>query len=318
MTMRVPLIALFVLLALGADAAAQQSWIYRARAIAEVGRLDVRGTSRTSGLLIAAADGTWEQGRWKLAGGFVAADASDGPASFVAREGYARLSAASWVDLEAGKRLLRWGVGYGFAPAGVLDPPRDATDPTDRFGRLEGQPLARADFYAGPATISVAAARSGGATLGAMRANAVLAGGFEVSLIAAIPEGRRASFGGNLTHVIGQRLAWHAEVLSHESATADARAVSGVAGLQYTQSGINFVLEYHRRERDDAVFARAARAGADIRVMPELIVMRSIDRGGWTSVGGVSVRVTDRFNLHARALRSAAANSLSAGTTVRF
>jgi hypothetical protein len=57
------------------------------------------------------------------------------------------VSAADWLDVEAGKRLLSWGVGYGFAPAGLLDPPLDATDPTDRLGLNEGRRLVRADVF---------------------------------------------------------------------------------------------------------------------------------------------------------------------------
>ena len=311
--------ALIVLVpGLQGDAVAQQAWTYRARVIAEAGRVSASGGQRPAHLLVGAADGTWEGGRWKFAGGFVAAGASGRDASLVAREAYGRVSAASWVDLEAGKRRLRWGVGYGFAPAGVLDPPRSATDPSDRFGTLEGLPLARADFYAGPASISVAAARSGRDMLGAIRANAVLGGGVELSVIAAAPEGRRASIGGTLTHVVGDRLAWHAEVLSHESARSEARAFSGVAGFQYTRAGMNIVMEYHRRETDNAVFARAVRAGADVRVMPELIVMRSIDRDTWTSVGGLAVRIGDRLNVHARVTHTAVANAVNLGVTARF
>ena len=75
-----------------------------------------------------------------------------------AREGYARLSATDWMDVEAGKRIVRWGVGYGFSPAGVLDPPRVATDPTDRLGVNEGRMMARVDLFHHDSSLTVAAA----------------------------------------------------------------------------------------------------------------------------------------------------------------
>jgi len=48
------------------------------------------------------------------------------------RETYVGFTAGD-VDLAVGKRILRWGVGYAFTATGVLDPPRVATDPTDRL-----------------------------------------------------------------------------------------------------------------------------------------------------------------------------------------
>src|SRR6185436_10938977 len=99
-------------------------------------------------LLVVTGAGSWDYGgRVKLAGGLAMAGASGGDVWARTREGYARLSATDWMDVEAGKRIVRWGVGYGFSPAGVLDPPRIPTDPTDRLGVNEGRPMARVDLF---------------------------------------------------------------------------------------------------------------------------------------------------------------------------
>jgi hypothetical protein len=47
------------------------------------------------------------------------------------KETYAGLSAGDF-DFMAGRRIVRWGTGYAFTATGVLDPPRDPTNPTDR------------------------------------------------------------------------------------------------------------------------------------------------------------------------------------------
>ena len=100
------------------------------------------------------------------------------------REAYGRLSATDWMDVEFGKRLVRWGVGYGFAPAGVLDPPRLATDPTDRLGVNEGRPMGRVDLFRGDTSLTLAA-DGVSSRVAAARLRTVLAGGVEVAVIAA-------------------------------------------------------------------------------------------------------------------------------------
>ena len=215
--------------------------------------------------------------------------------------------------MEAGKRLLRWGVGYGFSPAGVLDPVRVATDPTDRLGINEGMPMARVDLFRRESSLTVAAAaprffRHGGGAVPtrivAARLRTVLPGGVEVAMIASAAPDAGPSWGGTITHVVGQRLEWHAEVIEQDAKAA--RAISAVAGVQYTfLAGVNVVLEYHRNGRglDGAewnatlrgsrdpgpmpgrqqfLFMRAALPGGDAAFEPELIVIAGLDDGSRT------------------------------------
>jgi hypothetical protein len=354
------------------DAVAQEAWTYRARISAETeaARANARSPSarprawETSQLLVASVDTSWDAGtRLRLSGGLLGVGSSTAGISVIAREAYARVSVNSWMDVEAGKRLVRWGVGYGFSPTGVLDPPRLATDPTDRLGRNEGMPLARADLFRGDTSFTIAAAaprlwRGGGSSpmipsrLAAARVRTVLPLGFEVSLIAVAAPGRRPSGGASMTHVVGQRLEWHGELLVHDGAAnpvagfaADGaapansssaerhRGVSAVAGFQYTLPGINVVMEYHRQHAaeadDDRLFMRAARAGADVTFAPELILIRGLRDSSWTTVAGLAWRATARIELYARALHLAGprgsraglapvSGTLSAGATAKF
>jgi hypothetical protein len=326
-------------------AAAQSSWTYRARVSLEAqqNRINpssplVPGGSRTwdaSDLFLAAGDSSWNSGgRLKLGAGLIVSGTSGTNVRVTAREAYARVSATSWMDLEAGKRLVRWGVGYGFSPTGVLDPPRRATDPTDRLGRNEGVPLARIDVFRGDTSVTVAVAdpalwRAGveGAApsrMMAARFRTVLRGGLEVALVGSAARGRRGSFGGSVTHVAGQRLEWHGELLASD--TAGQRTLSGVAGAQYTLAGLNVVMEYHR-DRANRLFLRAARSAADVRVAPEFIVIRGLDDRAWTLVAGLGWTPRPRLDVYARATRLAGEGTsrlapvrtaLTLGTTVRF
>jgi hypothetical protein len=333
-----------IVAALAGDAAAQTDWAYRGRVTIEADGTRAGGATGRSTIFVVAADSSWDSGgRVKLAGGLVASGSSKTSLSVQAREAYARISTTSWMDLEAGKRLVRWGVGYGYSPAGVLDPPRVPTDPSDRLGRNEGMPLARADLFRGDTSLTVAVAsptlwRDGAipgtpSRLVAARLRTVLAGGLEVAVIGSAAGNRRLSGGGTVTHVIGQRLEWHGEVLVHDRGAA----VNAVAGLQYTLPGVNVVMEYHRRgpsgpaggPAGHLLFVRTARAGADVTIAPELIVIRALDDGTWTAVAGASWTVQRRLVFYARAMRRTApavpraglppaADTFAFGATVRF
>jgi hypothetical protein len=351
--------SVLALLGPAAVASAQSPWSYRGRVSFEAGLEQANASSPlvppgpkawdADGLFLTAADATWDPwSRLRLAGGVIAI-ASDGKKPRLrAREAYVRASVTRWMDVEAGKRLVRWGVGYGFSPTGVLDPPRVATDPNDRLGRNDGLVLARADVFYGPASLTVA----GTERLAAVRLRTVI-GGVEVALIASASEDTRPSSGVNVTHVIGQRLEWHAELLAHDRAPGSGRTISGVAGLQYTfAAGANIVVEYHRNGRGlsgaewtavtrgerapgafvarrQALFIRAVRTDADDGVVPELIVIANLDDGGWTVVPAITWTAHSRIQLYARSThlaggpRSIAAFSpwstaLTIGATARF
>jgi hypothetical protein len=67
---------------------------------------------------------------------------------------------AIW-SLTVGKRMLRWGTGYAFTATGVLDPPRVATDPTDRLSLNQGREMGEADWVAGKQEFTVVWASAG-------------------------------------------------------------------------------------------------------------------------------------------------------------
>lgn len=257
------------------SAAAQSEWTYRIRFVDEVTTersnpgspfADLATTPLwdVSNEALATGDAAWERGRLKLGAGVGLRARDGGPATVRTREAYARVSALPWLDVEGGKRLIRWGTGYAFSPTGLLNPPRDATDPQDRLRVNEGMTLVRADLYRGSTAVTLALARPrartatdrGDGTRVAARLRTSV-GGVEFAFVAAGTEAHGPAWGANFTHVVGSQLEWHGELLVHEAASAwrrilrpdrsANRSVSGLIGLQYTfTAGLNVVLEYYR------------------------------------------------------------------------
>jgi hypothetical protein len=215
---------------------------------------------------LASFDGSWARGRVRLGGDVaVFGDTETANVKVRVREGYARVSATDWLDVEGGKRILKWGTGYAFTPTGVLDPPRDPTDPRDRLGTTEGVVYGGVHLFRGDTALSIVGASPDtwrGSPVGtphrviAFRLRTLLSG-VEVAAIASRSDTAGSSFGGNFTHVIGRSLEWHGEVLVHRRVPAalppvpgdigrEDRQVSALVGCQYTFNvGLNVVLEYY-------------------------------------------------------------------------
>jgi hypothetical protein len=163
---------------------------------------------------------------------------------FRVKETYTGLSAGDF-DFMAGRRIVRWGTGYAFTPAGVLDPPRDPTNPTDRLNLNQGRDMVKADFVHGPhafslawSTAELAPAASNLHDTTAFRYN-VLVHGFDTSLIVASERGGDTVGGLTFTRVFGQ--AWE---LHGEAAWREQGAI--LLGGKYTTTwGVSFIGEFY-------------------------------------------------------------------------
>jgi hypothetical protein len=160
------------------------------------------------------------------------------------KESYAGLSEGDF-DFMAGRRIVRWGTGYAFTPAGVLDPPRDPTNPTDRLNLNQGRDMVKADFVHGPHAFSLAWSSAVLAPAGsnlhditAFRYN-VLVHGFDTSLIAADERGGDTVGGLTFTRVFGQAWELHGEGAWREQGAA-------LLGGKYTTKwGVSFIGEFY-------------------------------------------------------------------------
>jgi hypothetical protein len=160
------------------------------------------------------------------------------------KEAYAGLSAGDF-DVMAGRRIVRWGTGYAFTAAGVLDPPRSATNPTDRLNINEGRDMIKADWVHGPHALTLAwssavlaPSKSTLHDTTAFRYN-VLVRGFDTALIAGNDRGGDAFGALAFTRVLGQ--AWE---VHGEAAWREHEAI--LLGAKYTlTNGITFIGEFY-------------------------------------------------------------------------
>ena len=186
------------------------------------------------------------QQRWTLASSLVGlADTyTDTFTQLRVKEAYAGLSAGDF-DFMAGRRIVRWGTGYAFTAAGVLDPPRIPTNPTDRLNLNEGRDMVKADYVHGPnaftlawSTAALAPASANLHDTTAFRYN-VLVHGFDTSLIAGDDRGGDAFGGLTFTRVLGEALEIHGEAAWREHEAI-------LIGAKYTTaSGITFIGEFY-------------------------------------------------------------------------
>jgi len=186
------------------------------------------------------------QSRWTLSTSLIGRTATytDNSSTLLVREAYAGLSAGDF-DFTAGRKLVRWGTGYAFTAAGILDPPRVPTDPTDRLNLNEGRDMIKADYVLGPHAFTLAWSTAQLARTGsnlrdttAFRYN-VLVHGFDTALIAGNDRGGD-SFGAlTFTRVVGQAWEFHGETAWREQAAV-------LVGAKYVmRSGVTFIGEFY-------------------------------------------------------------------------
>jgi hypothetical protein len=184
--------------------------------------------------------------RWSFSSSVVGLAATSGSthAQLHIKETYAGLSAGDF-DFMLGRRIVRWGAGYAFTAAGVLDPPRIPTNPTDRLNLNEGRDMVKADYVHGPhaftlawSTAALAPASANLHDTTAFRYN-VLVHGFDTALIAGDDRGGDAFGGLTFTRVLGQAWELHGEAVWREHEAM-------LLGCKYTtHSGVTFIGEFY-------------------------------------------------------------------------
>jgi hypothetical protein len=159
------------------------------------------------------------------------------------KETYVGLSAGDF-DFTVGRKMVRWGTGYAFTGAGVLDPPRDPTNPTDRLNVNQGRDMVKADWVRGRhaltlawSTAALAPPSSNLHDTTAFRYN-VLVRGFDTSLIAGNDRGVDTFGALTFTRVLGQ--AWEV----HGEAAFSEQGALLLGGKYTTHSGVTFIGEF--------------------------------------------------------------------------
>jgi hypothetical protein len=182
--------------------------------------------------------------RWKLSTSLIGSTTtySRTTTKLHVKEAYAGLSAGDF-DFTMGRKIVRWGTGYAFTAAGVLDPPRDPTNPTDRLNVNQGRDMIKADWARGPhaltlawSTNALAPPHSNLHDTTAFRYN-VLVRGFDTSLMAGNNRGADTFGALTFTRVLGQ--AWEV----HGEAAWSEQGALLVGGKYTTRAGVTFIGE---------------------------------------------------------------------------
>jgi len=186
-----------------------------------------------------------ERDRWNFSSSLIGLTStySDTSTQLRVRESYGGVSAGDF-DVMAGRKMLLWGTGYAFSAAGVLDPPRMPTNPTDRLNINEGRDMIKADWVHGSQAVSAAWSTAALAPAGsnlhdtaAVRYN-VLVHEFDTALIAGHDRGGDSFGGFTFTRVVGQAWEVHGEGIWREQAAA-------LLGAKYTVAGVTCIGEFY-------------------------------------------------------------------------
>jgi hypothetical protein len=60
---------------------------------------------------------------------------------------YGSLSVTPWLDLQAGRKIEKWGTGYAWNPTGVVNPAKNPSDPNDRRSAFRGVDMLGAELF---------------------------------------------------------------------------------------------------------------------------------------------------------------------------
>jgi hypothetical protein len=170
------------------------------------------------------------------------------------------------MDIQVGRKIEKWGTGYGWNPTGVINPLKDPRDPNDRLDAFRGVDEVSVDLFLKGWNFAVLATpmipalgnKDRGFTPVGWAARAYrLIHGVDFSLSASGGSGLPDSQGISVSRVFGKALELHAEAAAFHNTASYVPASGGfqlerrphaefLAGGQYTfPRNVNVVVEYY-------------------------------------------------------------------------
>jgi hypothetical protein len=154
---------------------------------------------------------------------------------------YVNWSVNGWLDFSIGRKIEKWGTGYGWNPTGVVNPPKDPRDPNDRREAFKGVDQASIDLFVGGWDLTgmmVPVINWTGKTgtsplLVGWAARAYrLVRSTDVSFTASGGSGLPESQGVSLSRVFGKALELHAEAAAFQNTL---RLIPGTSGFEFSR-----------------------------------------------------------------------------------
>ena len=176
------------------------------------------------------------------------------------------VSLTSWLDVQAGRSIEKWGTGYAWNPTGVVNPRKNPGDPGDRRGLYRGVDNIQVDLFVHDWNVTLLAVpeidwegQQGKhllATGWAVRAYRLIQG-VDFSISASGGSGLPNSQGVSASRVVGKALELHAEAAAFQDSVRFRPIDAGwraeprkhldlLLGGQYTfPRNVNVVVEYY-------------------------------------------------------------------------
>lgn len=188
-------------------------------------------------------DFTASDKRWKVHFKLRSQDDWDGRNSYggEVNELYVNWSVNRWLDLSIGRKIEKWGTGYGWNPTGVVNPPKDPRDPNDRREAFKGVDQASIDLFLGGwdltgmvvPVINWTGKTATSPLLVGWAARAYrLVWNTDVSFTASGGSGLPQSQGVSFSRVFGKALELHAEAAAFQNTL---RLIPGTSGFEFSR-----------------------------------------------------------------------------------
>ncbi len=155
-----------------------------------------------------------------------------------------------------GKKILKWGTGYAFNPCGVIEPGRQASDPSDRREQYQGRQIVAFDAFSGDRSFTLLYANESryrdtfhrGKHELASRIYA-LVGGLDLSLISHWKEKEKFKLGVSTAYTYGSHIELHSELIGQMGSTKQYHLVLSDPNFQPIPHSSSYVARYQHSNK---------------------------------------------------------------------
>lgn len=174
----------------------------------------------------------------------------------IIRELYVDHALGNFLHLTLGRKILKWGTGYAFNPTGVIEPARNAADPSDRREQYQGRQIISLDGYSGNNSVTLVYANettyntkfNQGKSEFACRGYSLIKGA-DFSLITHWKEDDKFKFGFTTAYTYGAHLELHSEFIAQQGTNKLYHRVLDSLDYQISPANYPYVARYNNSRK---------------------------------------------------------------------
>ncbi len=178
----------------------------------------------------------------------------------IIRELYFDHDFGSAFQLTVGRKIVKWGTGYAFNPCGVVEPARQASDPSDRREQYQGRQIIALDAFWGDRSFSLVYANEARYDEKFRRGKHELASRFyallhrvDLSMINYWKEGDKWKTGFTTAYTYGSHIEFHSELIAQLGTNKQYHQVLSDPNLPIVPSASPYRARYEHSEK---IFAK--------------------------------------------------------------